>query len=70
MEAKVPKFDEPGVREKVVKAWERIEARKLAEKRGKELAELARKSSRPRAQKKNATSFASLVFSMSWIRAV
>ena len=47
MPAEVPKFNEPGVREKVVKAWQQIEARKLAEKRGNELAEMVRNSKKP-----------------------
>ena len=35
----VPKLEEPGIREQVVKAWKRIEALPLAKKRAEELAE-------------------------------
>jgi hypothetical protein len=38
----VPELKEPGVREQVIAAWKRLEAMPLAEKRAKELAQLAR----------------------------
>ncbi|HID22163.1 MAG TPA: hypothetical protein EYP14_07145 [Planctomycetaceae bacterium] len=40
----VPTFDEPGVREQVVRAWKLQQARPKAEARAKELAERARKA--------------------------
>ena len=42
---RVPEFKDSGVREAVVAAWKLEKARPLAEKRAKELADLARKSS-------------------------
>src|SRR5262249_37050117 len=40
--AHVPKLDDPGIREQVVKAWKRLESIPLAMKRGEELAAKAR----------------------------
>jgi hypothetical protein len=42
--AHVPKLDDPGIRQQVVKAWKRLESIPLATKRGEELAETARGS--------------------------
>ena len=39
----IPTLDEPGVRDMVVKAWKRLEAREVVTKRGEELAETIRK---------------------------
>lgn len=43
-EEKTPKFDDEGVREKVVKAWKEVQSRDLAMKEAERLAEIARKS--------------------------
>ncbi len=42
--AHVPKFDEPGIRDQVLKAWKLLRARPKAEKRAQQLAELASKA--------------------------
>ncbi len=43
----VPKFEDQGVREEVLRAWKMIDARKLALKEAESLAALARKDSKP-----------------------
>lgn len=42
-----PKFEDPGVREEVLKAWKMVRARALAMKQAKTLAEEARKAAKP-----------------------
>lgn len=42
-----PTFDEPGIREQVLTTWKEFHARKHAEARAKELAEIVRKSGTP-----------------------
>lgn len=44
---KTPKFDDPGIRDEVLKSWRQVNARPLAEKRAKEIATLVRKAKRP-----------------------
>lgn len=44
---RIPEFKEPGVRERVLRAWKMVQARKLAEDRAKQLAEEARKAGKP-----------------------
>jgi len=41
---RIPEFKEPGVRERVLRAWKMVQARKLAEDKAKQLAEAARKT--------------------------
>jgi len=43
----IPEWDEKGVKEQVEKAWKQKQARKLAEKRANEVAELLKKSDKP-----------------------
>jgi hypothetical protein len=43
---KTPKFEDEGIREKVLKAWREVQARPLAETRAKEIATLVREAKR------------------------
>lgn len=47
LDAEVPKFEDEGVREKVLKAWKEIEASKFARERGEELAKIVRNGRKP-----------------------
>ncbi len=43
-EAHLPKLDDPGIREQVITAWKQFQARKPAEQRAEQLAEIVRKT--------------------------
>ena len=43
----VPTWEEPGIREQVLRAWQQRESRKLAEKRAEEIAQLLKQTDKP-----------------------
>jgi hypothetical protein len=51
----VPTWDEPGVREQVLRAWQLLQARELATQQAERLADLARKSPKARKSLKDVT---------------